>query len=394
MVATLVSDLMVYDNRSDLEKTIADLKKSIADLETDNGFQALLKNQGLNFSFQPTETEDSISYNLLNSANEVIRVIYIDKITGELKVRMSDSEVGNLLTNDLSAEKKTIELPENVVLTEETVENEEDLNILIAGKNGSNVDTMIFTQINIPKHKITLISLPRDLYHENRKINSVYADYGMNELLRRISQITGYKVNQYVLVDMYVFRDLIDLVGGVNVTLENDLIDPTYKVLQNGVASTLYYPAGTYHLNGTESLRIARSRHTTSDYDRADRQQLILGALQKKAQGLGFGDATTIIKLVQTVLDKTETNIAFEQALRYYFRYQNFNLNRGFVLSTANVLESVKIPVNYNTSLQIQSCSVVKSKQICETKNALYALIPRNNNWDYIKWYFRETLGD
>ena len=260
------------------------------------------------------------------------------------------------------------------------------------GKNGSNVDTMIFVHVDLTTQKITLLSLPRDLYYDGRKINATYAEKGIAAQVAAVENVLGYKVHHYALIDMYAFKDVIDLLGGVDVTLTEDLIDPTYKVCDGEVCSTLYYPAGTYHLNGTEALRVARSRHTTSDYSRAERQQLILTGLKNKAQSLGFGDAATFLSVVNTVLASLETDFDAGDVLQDYFRYQNFELDSGYVLSTGNVLGNLPVPVSYVTSHPITTCTNEADPSTCTTTYALDALQPKDGNWDAIKWYVREIF--
>lgn len=386
LASALSKEFSTLDGRDPVTQSIDALRQEIAALKNDQGFAALLKKYNLTFSFEPAETETEIRYAILDSTGKVVQILYIDKKTGQLMIKAPEASSGSPLS--------ALQKPSLATSAGQLAPLKNQINILVAGKHGSNVDTMIFANMDLDQEKISLISIPRDLYHENRKINSVYADYGMPELTHRISEITGYKVDQYVLVDMYVFRDLIDLVGGVNVTLDQELIDPTYKTYENGLASTLYYAAGEHHLNGTEALRVARSRHSTSDYDRAARQQRILEALQAKAKNLGFGDAKTLMALIKTVLDRTETNISLKDALTYYFRAQNFELDRGYVLSSANVLESAKIPVDFNTSLQVEVCTPTAQGNSCTKKNAVYALLPRYNNWDMIRGYFKNVLEE
>lgn len=267
-------------------------------------------------------------------------------------------------------------------------------NMLIAGKNGSNVDTIIFAQIDPPEETVHLVSIPRDLHHQNRKINSVYADYGMEEMTRRIADVTGYPVSEYILVDMYVFKDLVDLIGGINITLEEDLVDPTYKIIEeDGTETTLDYPAGDYHLNGTEALRIARSRHTTSDYSRAARQQLILDGIRAKASELGVTDAVTIIQILQTVLANTESNVSLEKAALYYYRYKDFILDHGYVLSTGNALDMYLLPVNYETSMEVEVCENQEGQEVCQMQYAIYTLQPRDGDWRNVRWFFDSILN-
>jgi len=52
-------------------------------------------------------------------------------------------------------------------------------------------------------------------------------------------------------------------------------------------------------MNGTLALRYSRSRHTTSDFDRAARQQLVIAALRQKA--LQLSTLTNPVKLTQLI---------------------------------------------------------------------------------------------
>ncbi len=257
---------------------------------------------------------------------------------------------------------------------------------------------MIFAHIDNVNKEIYLVSIPRDLYVDGRKINSIYASYGMDELARQISKLVGYKIDKYALIDMYAFVDVIDLVGGIDVTLTSAVIDPSYKVFEDGKWGTLAYEAGDYHFNGTQALRIARSRHYSSDFDRAARQQVILGALKAKAQNLGFGDAATLASIIETVLGKLDTNIGVQEALSYYFRYQGFEIHSGYVLSGANVLVSSNYQVPDNATEEDKAkCLIANVKPedvaLCSKFTNSYILLPRNNNWDTIKWYFREVFA-
>lgn len=272
------------------------------------------------------------------------------------------------------------------------VDNSSYDNILLMGKNGSNVDTMIFAHVDILDQTITLLSVPRDLYYQEDKINAIYGKKGVAAQVAAVEDVLGYKVNHYALIDMLAFKEVIDLLGGVDITLDEDLIDPTYKVCDGATCSTLYYPAGTYHLDGTEALRVARSRHTTSDYSRAARQQLILDGLKTKAQNLGFGDATTLLSVTNTVLAALETDFTAAEVMQDYFRYQNFTLKTGSVLSTGNVLSNLPVPVDYVTSHATMTCVDESKPETCTVTYALDALQPKDGNWDAIKWYVRQVL--
>lgn len=287
------------------------------------------------------------------------------------------------------------------------IDDATSFNLLLLGRHGANVDTIIFANINSASRRVTLVSLPRDLYVESedltaRKINSIYGDFGVREQVRWIEEVLGHKIHKYALVDMYVFRDLIDLIGGVDIVLEQDLVDPTYKTCDNGVCSTLYYEAGEHHLNGTQALRVARSRHTTSDYSRAARQQIILEGIQQKALSLGFGDAGNLRAIVSTAVNALETNITVDEALRYYFRYQAFDLRRGAVISTGNILDNVIEPVDFPSSRIAWQCGedLLKEKPneilletgACEEQFVIDTLQPKDGDWNSIPWFVQNQL--
>jgi len=245
---------------------------------------------------------------------------------------------------------------------------------------------MIVAHIDETRRDIRMISVPRDLYYNGRKINSLAYYYGMPEMLRALSDITGYKIDKYVLVDMYAFIDVINLIGGLDIHLDTPVVDPTYRTVDNGVEGTLHYEPGDYHLGGKESLRLARSRHTTSDFARAQRQQMIIEAIQSKAQSFGFGDATTIYEIAKTIMSKVETDISLDDAMAYYFRYQGFDISLNDVMSTANILYSPP----YMPQEECVATGQVESG--CGGLGNAYTLIPKDNNWDVIKWFFRERF--
>ena len=121
-------------------------------------------------------------------------------------------------------------------------------------------------------------------------------------MAKDISEITGLNIEKYAVIDMYAFIVAVDKLGGIDITLEEDLIDPTMPVKDDGRWSTLYYAKGTHHLNGLEALRIARARHYSSDFGRSEKQQQILSALKEKAGALKIGNMGKIYDLKMTLI--------------------------------------------------------------------------------------------
>ncbi len=88
----------------------------------------------------------------------------------------------------------------------------------------------------------------------------------------------GIPIERYARIDFSGFQDVVDALGGVDVTVDCPLYDELiYRYFQ---VYTL--EPGTYHMNGEQALYYARSRKTTSDFDRARRQQRVLLAIRKR----------------------------------------------------------------------------------------------------------------
>jgi len=193
---------------------------------------------------------------------------------------------------------------------------------------------------------------------------------------------------------MYAFIDVIDLIGGIDVHLEKAVIDPTYKIFDGGEWGTLYYRAGDHHLSGIQALRLARTRHTSSDFARSERQHLILEAIQSKANSIGFGNAESLKAIAEVVLSKTETDINLAEAISYFFRYQKFEINGGYTVSSGNVLIS-----KYTGDLKREEngCKESESQNISSTTceniaKGEYILLPRGDNWNIIRDYFTSII--
>lgn len=224
----------------------------------------------------------------------------------------------------------------------------------------------------------------------------------MEELKRALSVVTGYQIDKYILIDMYAFIDVVDLIGGIDVHLDEAVIDPTYKTYDGGKWGTLYYRAGDHHLSGKQALRLARSRHTSSDFARSKRQHMLLEAIREKFKTLGIKQAGTLKKLGETILSKTETDINIADAITYFARYQNYTINAGHTLSTANVLTSQYTGDQKRRAANCTAKDLSEEQQkSCNTiAKGEYILLPRESrgstsnqeNWNPVRWYIRQII--
>ncbi len=154
-------------------------------------------------------------------------------------------------------------------------------NFLVIGQHKKLADTIMVAAANMASQKITLISLPRDLVVNGRKINEYLSFYGPEVLRKKVESVSSLPMHHTVLLNFEAFESIIDAFGGIDVNVEKAIYDPLYPDDQGGYM-VYSIAAGSYHMNGAEALKYARSRHSTSDFDRAKRQQQILTAMQER----------------------------------------------------------------------------------------------------------------
>ncbi len=182
-------------------------------------------------------------------------------------------------------------------------------------------DTVILVNVapNLPA--VTMLSIPRDLWvyipgYQFGKINVAdeqgeftHFPGGGAELLKQtIEYNLGIHVDYYARVDFAGFMKIIDTLGGIDVVANCPLHDifPDDPIGEDPtITGEINIPApGIFHLDGKHALWYARSRETTSDFDRGLRQQRVLRAIWNKANQLGllarlpelWGDLSSAVK--------------------------------------------------------------------------------------------------
>lgn len=164
------------------------------------------------------------------------------------------------------------------------------------GQTGINyrTDTMILVSIDPVSNSIGLLSLPRDLYvvipgyASRQRINSaiVFGEiqrlgYGPTLMMATVQNNFGIRVHDYLAIDFQALIDLVDVIGGIDVTIDYTINDPQYPNMNYGY-DPFYLPAGSHHLAGYDALRFARTRHGDSDIQRAERQQQTIFAIRDR----------------------------------------------------------------------------------------------------------------
>jgi LCP family protein required for cell wall assembly len=195
-------------------------------------------------------------------------------------------------------------------------------------------DTMIVASLDPKKTKsVVMLSLPRDTYVLSSekmgrgRINSLYRDYkielirdGMNkqqastealkQLAKELSTLLNLPIHGVVKINFSGFEQAVDAIGGIDVVVPEDLVDPEYPGL-NYSYETFSISRGPHHLSGSVALKYARSRHSTSDFSRSERQQQIIAAAAAKARANGLikspGKLTELMSIVAKNMETTFT---------------------------------------------------------------------------------------
>jgi len=181
--------------------------------------------------------------------------------------------------------------------------------LVLLGKSGPGhagaelMDTVIFSSVS--EKGSVAVSIPRDLWYQpwQTKVNSLYyygkeKGDGLGKTKEILGEILGEKIDHALVVDFQVFKDLVDLVGGVNVEVERTFDDFFYPLpgkeddLCGGDLKFacryehIRFEAGIQHLDGEQALKFVRSRYAEgeegTDSARSYRQQKVILALKKK----------------------------------------------------------------------------------------------------------------
>jgi polyisoprenyl-teichoic acid--peptidoglycan teichoic acid transferase len=195
---------------------------------------------------------------------------------------------------------------------------------------GFRTDTMMLVSIDPVTGAIGILSIPRDLYvqvpgyTELQRINTpmVFGEsrqpgYGPTLLQQTVQLNLGIRVHDYVAVDFQAFIDIVDLIGGIDITIDYTINDAQYPNMSYGY-DPFYLPAGTHHLDGYDALRFARTRHGSSDIQRAERQQQAIFAIRNRILNLDMIPQLLVQApaIWNTMSDNVYTGLSLEQVIQ------------------------------------------------------------------------------
>ena len=168
-------------------------------------------------------------------------------------------------------------------------------------------DVMILATVNPETAALTLTSLQRDMFvpipgHGEQRLNAAFHLGGMQLLGETLQANFGLTVDGMVAVDFDGFSEIVDMLGGVEITLTE------------AEAKELRLKPGAHILKGKKALEYARLRSIDSDFQRTNRQRTMLMALLEQHRDLS---ALDMHRVLSACLSLTSTNLSDSQILNY-----------------------------------------------------------------------------
>ncbi len=274
--------------------------------------------------------------------------------------------------------------------------------ILILGKGGEGhtapdlTDTIMISTINSVSGKVSLLSLPRDIWVDSTraKLNSSYywdkqkGGSGFNLAADTVREVTGLTPNYVVVVDFSLFKDVVDTLGGIDVTIDNSFIDERYPIagLENDLCNgdkqyrcryeKIEFNSGIQHMSGDIALKFVRSRNAAgdegTDIAREKRQQKVISAVKNKLLSTDFLFNYQKVKLLYNIgTSHIETNID---------KYDLIAIGREFY-KLMNNLNYLSLPED-----------ILKVSQGDKKYDKQYVFVPNSGSWKELQEWILQNI--
>lgn len=202
------------------------------------------------------------------------------------------------------------------------------INVLLLGKDDGDsedmnnpdvpkrTDSMMVVSFDPDKKQVSILGLPRDTRvtipgrRGHDKINAAYAYGGTKKAIQTVSNLLQIPIHHYMVVDWQGFIKIVDILGGVDLFVENDMdYEDPYADLK------IHLKKGYQHLDGQKSGEYVRFRHDEmGDIGRVERQQKFMKALASQ-----FFTVSNVVKLpliIKTALDYMDTDMDIMTMIR------------------------------------------------------------------------------
>ena len=244
-------------------------------------------------------------------------------------------------------------------------QDQDVINILVCGEEAigggrGRTDSIMIATINQSDGALRLTSIMRDTYVQipgfsDNKINAAYHNGGMKTLIKTIKQNFGITVDGYVLVNFDSFQQVIDALGGIDITLAEDEVSYLNRTNYISEYSNRNMVVGVNHMNGNQALGYARIRYVQKDgqygdFARTLRHRTVMTAIYDK---LMDKSALELIVMVPKLMPLVTTNIEKDDLVEYIYK--------GVKVRSQNPkLETLNVPVEGAYQItRVRSMSVI-----------------------------------
>lgn len=271
-------------------------------------------------------------------------------------------------------------------------------NFLLLGRggglhDGANLtDSMILASFDMTDKTVGMVSIPRDFWVKTEEVGSTrinkimelaldegYTEKEGLELLRStVEETLDVPVHYYALIDFSGFEKVVDDIGGIEMDIPETLYDPFYPKDGTYDFEPFYIKEGLQTLDGATALKYARSRKTTSDFDRSKRQKEVLKAIKEKLVSSDVLFSKTKLKrLYQTYQETVLTNLQI-----YEFIYLG-RQTQGF--DTGNIAQAVINDDPYT----VGGLLYTPERQYY---GGAFVLVPQTNDFTELRYFTRLVL--
>ncbi len=209
------------------------------------------------------------------------------------------------------------------------------MNILLVGADSvdsdgsegdARSDTIILASLDLKHETVSLLSIPRDTrvdiegYKNKEKINHSYNYGGIDLLKQTVENLLLVPIDYYVIVDFEGFKDIIDILGGVEINVDKRMYYRTYDGL-------IDLQPGLQVLNGEQALAFVRFRHEVlGDVSRVQRQQEFLKAVF--AEVMQVNSITKIPELTESISEMMVTDLSNTKLTMLAMKFHDINFDK------------------------------------------------------------------
>ena len=217
--------------------------------------------------------------------------------------------------------------------------------LLVVGddQQGGNTDTIMLLRMDTKELKVNVVSIPRDTLVNsslnNKKINAIYHNLdGVESLMDEVEDITGFRPNNYVVVNTDVFVDVVNAMGGVDFYVPFDMDYDDYADHdEDGVCEyifTIHVKEGQQTLYGYDAMGVFRWRQNNNgaghvygnpDIERIEMQHNLLMAIASKA--MATRDAKTLMNIASAVLPECKTDLTLANIGWYATKFLQMDMS-------------------------------------------------------------------